>query len=111
MKRLGIVLGAVALLGVIVNVRAAEKAAREVTLKGTILCARCALKETKKCTNAIRVDEDGIEVVYYLDDKGSAEDYHVEVCGGARKEGTVTGKVYVKDGKHWIKPKKVEYAK
>jgi hypothetical protein len=105
-------LGAIALIGVVaVNARAADKADKEVTLKGTILCAKCALKETKKCTTAIRVNKDGKEVVYYFDDKGNKEDYHEEVCGGGMKEGAVTGRVYVKDDRYWIKPKKVEYVK
>src|SRR3989442_15774895 len=90
---------------------AAEEKGKEVTLKGTILCAKCALKETKKCTTAIQVKENGKDVVYYFDDKGAKETYHEEVCGGARKEGTVTGVVHKHDGKLMIKPSKVEYAK
>jgi hypothetical protein len=84
---------------------------KEVTLKGTILCAKCALKETAKCTTAIQVKEDGKTTTYYLADRGNKEEYHEEVCGGARKEGTVTGTIFEKDGRKWITPKKVEYAK
>jgi hypothetical protein len=84
---------------------------KEVTLKGTILCAKCALKEAKTCTTAIVVKEGEKEVTYYFKDKGNKEDYHEEVCGGARKEGTVIGTISEKDGKKWITPKKVEYAK
>lgn len=86
---------------------------KEVTLKGTILCAKCALKEKgiTKCTTAIQVKEDGKDVVYYFDDKGNREEYHEAVCGGDRKEGAVTGTVTTKGGKKWIKPSKVEYAK
>src|SRR6266487_2274051 len=56
---------------------------KQVTLKGEILCAKCALKEAKKCTTAIVVKEEGKNVVYYFNDKGAKEDYHEEVCGGA----------------------------
>src|SRR5260370_8574790 len=94
-----------------VNARAEDK--KEVTLKGTILCAKCALKleGVTKCTTAIQVKEGDKEVVYFFDDKGSKEEYHEEVCGGARKEGTVTGVVQTRDGKKDVKPSKVEYAK
>ena len=86
---------------------------KEVTLKGTILCAKCALKEkgVTKCTTAIQVKEDGKDVVYYFDDKGAKEEYHEAVCGGDRKEGSVTGIVHKHDGKMMIKPSKVVYAK
>src|SRR6516225_12115059 len=77
---------------------------KEMTLKGTILCAKCALKQAKTCTTAIVVKEGEKEVTYYFKDKGNKEDYHEEVCGGARKEGTVTGTVSEKDGKKWITP-------
>jgi hypothetical protein len=88
-------------------------AGKEVTLKGTILCAKCALHEkgVTKCTTAIKVQENGKDVVYHFDDKGSKEEYHEEVCGGATKEGTVKGTVYEKDGKKYVKPSKVDYAK
>ena len=103
----------VSTLGLIMaaGLRAEDK--KEVTLKGTILCAKCALKAegVTKCTTAIQVKEDGKDVVYYFDDKGAKEDYHEEVCGGATKEGTVTGVVSKKDGKMMIKPSKVEYTK
>ena len=86
---------------------------KEVTLKGTILCAKCALKEkdVKKCTTAIVVKENDKEVIYYLDDQGAKESYHEEVCGGEKKAGLVVGVVATKDGKRWIKPSKVEYEK
>ena len=91
------------------GLRADEK--KEVTLKGTILCAKCVLKETPKCTTAIQVKEGEKSITYYFDDKGAKEDYHENVCGGDKKEGTVVGVVSDKDGKKWIKPSKVEYAK
>ena len=91
----------------------AQDKGKEVTLKGTILCAKCSLKEkgVTKCTTAIQVKEKGKDVVYLLDDKGAKEEYHEMVCGGDKKEGTVTGVVTEKDGKKWIKPSKVEYTK
>jgi hypothetical protein len=88
-----------------------EAQEKEVTLKGTILCAKCALKETKTCTTAIVVKDGEKKITYYFKDKGTQEGYHEEVCGGDRKEGSVTGTVLEKDGKKWITPKKVEYAK
>jgi hypothetical protein len=84
---------------------------KQVTLQGTILCARCALKETKKCQTAIQVKEGGKTVTYYFKDKGTAESYHEEVCGGERQQGTVTGIVSREGEKRFITPKKVEYAK
>ena len=89
----------------------AQAADKEVKLEGKIMCAKCALKQAKKCATVIKVNDDGKEVVYWFLDKGTKEEYHEEVCGGAVKEGTVTGTISEKDGKKWIKPKKVEYAK
>jgi hypothetical protein len=68
---------------------------KEVTLKGTILCAKCALKEkdARKCVTAIQVKEGEKTTTYYLLDRGNKESYHEAVCGGGRKEGAVTGVV------------------
>jgi Family of unknown function (DUF6370) len=109
MKAVASLLAVTALFALCLVVRADDK--KEVTVKGTILCAKCVLKETSKCQTAIKVKEDGKDVVYYLDDKGAAEDYHENVCGGGTAEGSVTGVVTEKDGKKWIKPSKVEYVK
>lgn len=100
----------IALLGfAVAGLHAQEK--KETTLKGTILCAMCALKESPKCETAIQVKEGTKLVTYYFLDKGEAESYHDAVCGGERNEGTVTGTVSTKEGKQYITPKKVEYAK
>jgi hypothetical protein len=95
----------------VVGTQGGEK--KEVTLKGMILCAKCELKDKdlKKCTTAIQVKEGDKTVTYYLDDKGWDEPYHDAVCGGGTKAGTVVGTVTEKDGKKWIRPTKVEYAK
>jgi hypothetical protein len=90
---------------------AARADEKQVTLKGKIMCAKCELKEAKKCLTCIKVKEDGKDVVYYFLDKGNKEEYHEEVCGGGQKEGSVVGVVTEKDGKKWVTPKKVEYAK
>ena len=81
----------------------ADDKGKEVTLKGTLACAKCILKEADKCTNAIKVKEDGKEVVYLFDDKGKGEKYHKDICQ-AEKQGSVKGTVSTKDGKKYIKP-------
>ena len=101
----------VALMVICLFVAGTPAQEKEATLKGTILCAKCALKEAKTCTTAIVVKDGDKKVTYYLKDKGMKEAYHEEVCGGDRKEGTVTGTVTEKEGKKWITPKKVEYVR
>jgi hypothetical protein len=96
------------LLFLVAGVRAGDK--KEVTLKGEILCAKCELKEdgVKKCQTVIQVKEDDKVVTYYFKDKGTKEEYHESVCGGGRKQATVTGVVTEKGGKKWITPSKVQ---
>ena len=85
----------------------AEDKGKEVTLKGTILCGKCALKETPKCHTAIKVKEGDKDVVYYFDEAGSKK-YHKEICTET-KDGEVTGVTGEKDGKKTIKVSKVEF--
>ena len=99
-----------ALVGVSAVVTAQDKG-KQVTLKGDLLCAKCALGQATECTTAIQVKEGDKTVTYLLDDKGSAEEHHEPICGGGKKEGTVTGTVSERDGKKYVKPTKVEYAK
>src|SRR5262245_23938993 len=96
-----VALGLVVVFAFVAGLQGQDKG-KEVTLKGTILCGKCELKETKQCANAIRVKEGGKEVVYYFDDSGKGEKYHKDICQ-TPKEGTVTGTVTEKDGKKMIK--------
>jgi hypothetical protein len=102
-------LAVMVVLAVTLSLRAEEK--KDVTVKGTVMCAKCELKEGSKCQTVVRVKEGGKEVTYYFQDRGAKESYHEEVCGGGRQEATVTGVVSEKDGKKWLTPSKVVYAK
>jgi len=65
------------LLGVtmvlVVAATRAEDKPKEVTLKGSIVCTKCELGETKACGNAIKTKIDGKDVVVYFDDQGGKE--------------------------------------
>ena len=83
---------------------------KDVKLTGTLLCGKCALHETSKCANALQVKDGDKTVNYFLEDQGSGEDYHA--CGGDQVEGvTVAGTATEKDGKHYLKPIKVDLPK
>ena len=108
-----VALGLVAVLAMAVSLQAADKGDKdkaEVTLKGTLVCGKCALKETDDCTNVLQVKEGDKTVNYYIDDEGKGAEYHKAICqaGKAGKPFTVTGAVTEKDGKKHIKASKVE---
>src|SRR3974377_1467670 len=79
---------------------------KSITLKGKVMCAKCELKQAKKCQTVVVVKDGDKEVTYFFKDKGAAEEHHEPVCGGGRKDATVTGVVAMKDGKNWITPTK-----
>jgi hypothetical protein len=68
------------------------------TVTGQGQCAKCSLKETAKCQNAIVVEEDGKKVTYYLAQNKVAKAFHKNVCTEIKKV-TATGDVAEKDGK------------
>ena len=85
---------------------------KEVKLTGTLMCGKCSLKATSKCSNAFQVKEGDKVVNYFLDDKGNKEEYHEGVCGDGKIEGvTVTGTVSQKDGKKWVTVTKLDLPK
>lgn len=90
-------------LALVVGVQAAD----EVTLKGTITCAKCDLKLEKACHTVIKVKEGDKDVVYYFD-KDASKKNHKEICT-TPKEGSVTGVKGEMDGKKTIKVTKVEF--
>jgi len=81
--------------------------AAETTLKGTLVCAKCKLKKSEKCQDALIV----------TDDKGATTEYWVVKNEAAEKAGhqctseakaTITGEVSEKDGQKWIAASKIE---
>jgi preprotein translocase subunit YajC len=82
---------------------------KAVTLSGQIGCGMCAFKVTKTCNDAIRVKEDGKEVVY-LFAADAARKHDMAMCKTVR-DGKVTGVVSEEDGKKTIKVSKIEFAK
>ena len=84
-----------------------KKPAKAVTLKGELGCPKCvfAVDGVKKCANAIKVKEDGKDVIYIFDDAGAKEKYHKPICTEGKK-GSVKGVVSKKGDQMMIKPSK-----
>lgn len=83
-------------------------AGKEVTVTGSLMCAKCKLKTPglTDCQNALQVKVGEKTVTYILQDQGNGEDYHQ--CGKDEKPGvTVAGILTEKDGKQLLKPTKV----
>ena len=112
MKTAWSLLAAVALLYAFTSSANAEdkKEGKEVTLKGTMVCGKCTLKETDECSNVLQVKDGKKTVNYYLQDEGKPEKYH-QCPPGKKAEATVTGVVTKKGGKMYIKASKVELTK
>ena len=82
---------------------------KQVTLKGTITCAKCDLKETDKCYTVIkaRKSEGDKEEVYWFD-PDSHKKHHRKICTEPHK-GTVKGTISEKDGKKQVKVSDVKF--
>jgi hypothetical protein len=66
--------------------------APEVTLKGTLGCAKCSFHEAKACENVLKVDDSGKVETYVLADNDVSRANHEKVCGPS-SPATVTGTV------------------
>ncbi len=89
--------------------KAGDKAAAgEVTLKGTMVCGKCSLKESDKCQNVLKVTEGGKEVKYFLADNDVAQKNHGPVCGGT-SPATVKGKVSSEGAKKVLAASEIKY--
>jgi hypothetical protein len=94
----------------------ADDKGKAITIKGDGMCAKCALKETKTCQNAVIVTKDGKKTTYYLTGKPSM-DVHKSMgfCSATKDDPVkveVTGTCEKKDDKLVLtvteKPKKIE---
>ncbi len=80
-----------------------------VTITGECTCAKCALKETKKCQNVIQTQKDGKTVNYYLTQNDVSKSFHENVCKEPKKV-TATGTVKEVNGKMEMTPTKIDLA-
>ena len=102
-------LGLLAVCFLVANAPADEGGSKTVTLTGKLVCGKCTLHETKKCTNVLQVTKEGKTVNYYLKDKKTFKANHKGICPpDSSKTVKVTGTVTEKDGKKYISPTKVK---
>jgi Family of unknown function (DUF6370) len=73
-------------------------AVEEKTITGEGQCAKCSLKETKSCQNAIVTEEGGQKVTYYLAKNPVSKAFHKTICQDI-KTVKATGDVKEEDGK------------
>ncbi|MBM3876488.1 MAG: hypothetical protein FJ386_07195 [Verrucomicrobia bacterium] len=88
----------------------AEGKGKEITITGKGCCAKCCLKETDKCQNAVTVEKDGKKTTYYLVENSVSSAFHKEICKEI-KPVKVTGTCEKKDGRLLVTASKIELAK
>ena len=84
---------------------------KDITITGSMVCAKCTLHETTSCQNVVQVMEDGKTVNYYLKQNDVSKAAHEPICGGSSEKVTVTGTVKEKDGKKTMTPTKIDVVK
>lgn len=100
--------GLLAVCFLVANARA-DEGNKKVTLTGKLVCGKCTLHQTSKCSNVLQVEKNGKTVNYFLKDKGNKAKYHKGICApDSSKNVKVTGTVTEKDGKMWLTPTKVQ---
>jgi len=105
-------LGVAIVFALTLSVTAEEKEKKEVTVTGSITCAKCDLKVEgqSKCATVVKgkiKDTDKEDSIFYFDTDSDKEN-HKTICKEAKK-GKVTGTVTEKDGKKTIKVSKVKF--
>jgi Family of unknown function (DUF6370) len=85
----------------------------KVTIEGEGMCAKCALKETKSCQNAVIVTKDGKKTTYYLVHEGLSKKSHGSMgfCMASKDDPIkvkVVGTVEKKDDKLFMTAEKID---
>ena len=84
--------------------------AKQVTITGDGMCAKCMLHEGTACQTVIKTTENGKAVTYYVAANDVSKAFHQDVCKAAAKV-TATGTVELKDGKQVLTASKLELTK
>jgi uncharacterized protein DUF6370 len=88
----------------------ADKKGGEVTLSGELVCAKCALHESPKCQNVLKVTDAGKETKYYLAQNDVAKSNHEHVCSAPEKA-TIKGTVSEEGGKKVLTASEIKFDK
>ena len=101
---------ALAIVGLTTSTFAAEKAAKEKTMTGTLKCGKCALKETDECQGVLeRSGKNGKTTKIYLENNDISKDFHKNICKEADgKKVKVTGTTKKEGGKNVLVASKIE---
>ena len=89
-----------------------DKAAKERTVKGTIMCGKCVLKKTDDCQAALQIkrkNKEGKEVtrVILLKNDAVTKAFHKRICSGDKIAVAVTGKFEGKGKKRLLVASKI----
>ena len=87
-----------AITGLALSLSSAAYAGEEKTITGEAKCAKCILKQTDSCQNAVQVKENGKTITYLLAKNDVSKKFHENVCTES-KQVKVTGTVKEVDGK------------
>jgi hypothetical protein len=91
----------------------ADAKGEKITIEGKGMCAKCALKETKTCQNAVIVTKDGKDTTYYLAPNALSKSSHSKLgfCQAKKDDPVkvkVTGTCEKKDDKLVLTAEKIE---
>jgi uncharacterized protein (TIGR02271 family) len=84
-------------------------AGKATTINGTIMCARCQLKQTDVCQNVLQVKDGAKTQTYFMAQNDVSKAFHEAVCKDAKKA-TATGTVQEVGGKLQFTATKIELA-
>jgi hypothetical protein len=101
MKKMFLKISVMAGLLTALSFSAVAEEKKEVTLKGEGMCAKCELKETSACQNAIQVN-------YFLEQNDVSKAFHKNVCQGVKKGVSTAGTLKEEDGKKIFTARKIE---
>ena len=83
----------------------------EVTMSGTVVCAKCKLHVASSCQNVLQVQQGGQTVNYFLVQNDVSKNFHNNICMNDGEAATVTGTVEEKDGQEQLTATKIEASK
>jgi hypothetical protein len=83
----------------------------QVTMTGTMVCAKCKLHVATSCQNVLQVTENGTTNNYFLVQNDVSKDFHNNICMNDGEAATVIGTVEEKDGQEQLTATKIVAAK